>query len=208
MRDLFTIIIAERRTLLRGLIVSFLLVFPFTFLPIISDGLTWENIRRRFPMSAIYAFGFSLFVVIAAVFHNYNNLVDRKKHFDKPAFTNLDFHGRLDGLGSIVSELETFLLGKVGKYYFRLNLIDPEQKAIRIEIVPLIDLKGKKEMKAKLRKELNFKQNLFFGLTVKVKESDLQNENFMLDKLSWLEAKLNEFGAIPLEIDEDALQEQ
>ena len=184
-----------------------MLVFPFTFLPIIKDGLTWESIVRRSPLSALYTFGFSSIVVIAAVVYNYNNLVERKRHFDKPAFTKLDFYGRLDGIGSIANELETFLLGKLGQYYFRLNLLDTDQKTIKIEIIPLIDLKENKDLKNKLRKQFGFKQNVFLGQIIKVTETDLQNEKFLIEKLSKLEATLAELGAKPVEIDENMLQE-
>ncbi|MEI6948203.1 hypothetical protein V9K67_13485 [Paraflavisolibacter sp. H34] len=202
MKDLLAIIIAERRTLLRGHLVSFILVFPFTFLPILADGLTWTNILHRFPFSVLYAFGFSLFAVVAAVVQNYNNLVKRKKLFDKPAFKKLDFYGRLDGVGSIVRELETFLLGKLGKYYFRINLVDPEQKTVKIEIIPFIDLEKNKELKAKLKKELGFQRNLYYGQTISASEADLQNENFLLDKLLILEAVLNKWNVTPLNVEE------
>jgi hypothetical protein len=207
MRDFLTIIIAERRTLFRGLTISFLLVLPFTFLPILKNGFIWETIIQRLPLSVSYAFGFSFIVVIAAVIHNYNNLVDRKMLFDKPAFTKLDFYGMMDGIGSIVSELETFLLGKVGQYYFRLNIIDPDQKTIKVEMVPLIDLEGNKELKTKLKKEYGFRQDLFFGLMTEATHRDLQNENFLLDKLLKLEATLKGLEAKALDIDEKILQE-
>ena len=207
MKDFLSIVIAERRTLLWGLLISFLLIFPFTFLPIVKDGLTWENIMRRSSLSALYALGFSSVVVIAAVVHNYDSLVKRKRHFDKPAFTKLDFYGRLDGIGSMVNELETFLLGKIGQYYFRLNLVDTNQKTIKIEIIPLIDLTENKELKNKLRKEFGFKQNVLFGQTIKATERDLQNVNFLIDRLSKLEATLINLGAKPVEIDESKLEE-
>src|SRR5688572_7200960 len=126
MKDLLAIIISERRTLLRGMMLSFTLVFPFTFLPtIFSNGFSLQHIIQRVPESTLYTFVFSLFIVGTSVIYNFNNLVHRKRIFDLPAFKTLDFYGRLDGIGSLVSELETFLLGKVDKYYYRLNIIDP-----------------------------------------------------------------------------------
>jgi hypothetical protein len=195
MRDLIAIIIGERLTLLKGLIVSFLLVFPFTFLPIISDGLTWSNIHARFPMSTLYALGFSLAVVVAAVIQNYNDLVDRKYLLDKPAFAKLDFHGRLDGVGSIVNELETFLLGKIGRYYFRLNIINPDKNNFQVEIVPVIDIEEDQELKAKLRQQLGFTDNRFFGVTMNATVADLENENFLLNKLTEIEKTLSDLDA-------------
>lgn len=205
MRDLLTIIIAEKRTLLRGLFISFLFIFPFTFLPIIGHGLSWQNIIHRAPLSALYAMGFSLVIVIAAVGQNYNSLVERQLHFNKPAFTNLDFHGRLDGAGSITNELETFLLGKVHHYYFRLNLIDPDKKPLKVNIIPLIDLNGNEQLKCNLQDELAFHHSDFLGKIIEVDEKDLQNDRFIIDKLIELEASLTQLGVKPLEIDEKTL---
>ncbi len=208
MRDILAIVITERRTLLRGLMVSFLLVLPFTFLPaLIKNGWTTDTIYNRFPESTFYAFGFSFIVVVASVVHNYNNLVDRKRLLDQPAFTKLDFYGRLDGAGSIANELETFLLGRFSRYYFRLNIIDPDLKKIKIEIIPLIDLVDNKSLKDRLKKEYSFTQNIFFGQTIKVTANELKDENFLLERLANLEKALTDLGAIPLTIDESKLDD-
>jgi hypothetical protein len=207
MKDLLAIIITERQTLFRGLTISFLLILPFTFLPtIISNGWTIQPIIERIPDSTLYSFGFSFIVVVASVFQNYNNLVDRKKLFDRPAFKKLDFYGRLDGLGSIVSELETFLLGKVDNYYFRLNIIDPDLKKFKVEIIPLIDFTENEELKEKLKKEYNFREDLLVGQIINLTENDLENENLLWDKLLYLDKILMELGAIKLDVDEDELE--
>ncbi len=206
MRDLLIIIIAERQTLLRGLIISFLLVFPFTFLPIIiSKGWTLQPIIQRIPDSTLYTFSFSLIVVVASLLHNYNNLVHRKRIFDKPAFKKLDFYGRIDGLGSVVSELETFILGKIDKYYYRLNIIDPDLKKFKVEIIPLIDFSDNEELKEMLKKEHNFKEDLFVGQIISLTEQDLENENLLWDRLLNLDKILTEFGAVELNINENDL---
>jgi hypothetical protein len=207
MKDLLAIIITERQTLFRGLTISFLLILPFTFLPtIISSGWTIQPIIERIPDSTLYSFGFSFIVVVASVFQNYNNLVDRKKLFDRPAFKKLDFYGRLDGVGSIVSELETFLLGKVDNYYFRLNIIDPDLKKFKVEIIPLIDFTENEELKEKLKKEYNFREDLLVGQIINLTENDLENENLLWDKLLYLDKILMELGAIKFDVDEHELE--
>ena len=207
MKDLLAIIITERQTLFRGLTISFLLILPFTFLPtIISSGWTIQPIIERIPDSTLYSFGFSFIVVVASVFQNYNNLVDRKKLFDRPAFKKLDFYGRLDGVGSIVSELETFLLGKVDNYYFRLNIIDPDLKKFKVEIIPLIDFTENEELKEKLKKEYNFREDLLVGQIINLTENDLENENLLWDKLIYLDKILMELGAIKFDVDEHELE--
>lgn len=207
MKDLLNIIILERRTLLRGLTISFLLVFPFTFLPtIISNGWTLQPIIQRIPNSTIYALGFSFIVVLASVLHNYNNLVDRKKLFERPAFKKLDFYGRLDGLGSVVSEIETFLLGKVDKYYYRLNIIDPDLMKFKVEIIPFIDLTDNEELKERLISEYNFRDGVLFGQLINLSENDLENENLFREKLLYLDKILIELGAVQLGINEYDLE--
>ena len=206
MRELISIVIAERQTLLRGLAISFLLVFPFTFLPtVISNGLTLHPIIERIPNSTFYAFGFSFIVVVASVIHNYNNLVDRKRIFDKPAFKKLNFYGRLDGLGSIESELETFLLGKIDKYYYRMNIIDPDLSKFKVEIIPFVNFTNNKELKEKLKKDYNFKEDLAVGQIVSLTKQDLENENLLWDRLVNLDKILTELGAVKLDINENDL---
>lgn len=208
MKDLLTIIEVEWRTLLRGLTISFLIIFPFTFLPtLISNGWTIQTILLRIPDSAIYSFGFALVVVIAAIIHNYNNLIDRKRIFDKPAFKKLDFYGRIDGQDSIVRELETFLLGKIDKYYYRLNIVDPDLVKFKIEIIPFIDFKDNQELKDKLKREHNFKENLFVGQIVSLSEEDLENENLLWNKLLVLDKLLSELGAVKIDLDDYDLWE-
>jgi len=172
---------------------------------IIHYGWTLQPIIQRIPNSAIYAFGFSLLVVVVSVLHNYNNLVDRKRIFDKPAFKKLDFYGRLDGIGSVVSELETFLLGRIENYFFRLNIIEPDLQKFKIEIIPLVDYTDNEELQKFLVKEHKFRKNLVLGKEIKVTEEELENEFLLLDKLKQLDNILTEYKAKPLDIDEDEL---
>lgn len=208
MKDLLFIINAERRTLLRGLLFSFLVILPFTFLPtLLSNGWNRALIIQRVPDSVLYSLLMAAAIVIAAVIYNYNNLVERKALFHRPAFTSLDFYGRLDGIGSITRELETFLLGKIGNYYFRLNLLDVDKESKSIEIVPLIDLKDFKEIKKYLVKELGFQQNFFFGLSIPFTEAELDSEHFIRVKLEQLASRFKELEIPPYEIDEEELQD-
>jgi hypothetical protein len=208
MKDLLRIIITERQTLLRGLTVSFLLVFPFTFLPtVIINGWTLQPIIQRIPDSTLYALASSFIVIVAAVLQNYNNLFNRKVIFDKPAFKKLDFYGRLDGLGSIVSELEIFLLGKIDKYYYRLNIIDPDLKNFKVEIIPFIDFTDNEQLKEKLKKEYGFREDLVIGQLVNLTELDLENENLLWDRLLSLDKILTELGAVKIDIDENDLDD-
>ena len=207
MLQYLSVIIAERRTLLRGLLVSSILVYPFTFLPIVfKHGWDKQLLIQRIPESAVYTVGFCGMVVVMAILVNYHNLVTRKNLFDRPAFTALDFHGRIAGLGSITRELETCLLGKVDAYYYRLNLIDLEEKA-RLEIVPLIDIEDDKEIKKLLKRNLGFKENWMFGLTIPLPQKELDNEFYILAQLQRLSEQLSELNVKPIIINERELED-
>lgn len=207
MRDLLTIIIAERKSLLKGLTISFVLILPFTFLPvIIKSGISFSTILGRLNDSILYSFGFALIVVIAAVIHNYNGLVDRKWYFDRPAFKDLDFYGRIDGVGSVVYDLETVLLGKIEDYFFRLNLIDNDKKKPILEIVPLIDLTEKEQEIEKLKSEDKFQTDLFFGKRIELNDIDLEAPNGIRDILKYLATKLKDLKFESLDVDEEQLE--
>lgn len=208
MNDLIKIIVFERNMLLKAWVISTLLVLPFTFLPtLIEYGISLEAIKFRLSDSILYSLGFAFILIVAAVIHNYNNLVDRKRLFDKPTFKELDFYGRLDGVGSIVRELETFLLGKIGDYYFRINLLEPELNTNKIEIVPLIETKENEEL-LRILSNKGFKQNCFFGKEMKLSEEQLNDRNYLKDILKKLELDLRNLDAKPLSIDELELENE
>ena len=207
MRDLLIIIIAERKSLLKGLTISFLLTLPFTFLPaIIRSGFSISTILGRLNDSILYSLGFSLIVVIAAVIHNYNGLVDKKWYFDRPAFKDLDFYGRIDGVGSVVYDLETVLLGKIEDYFFRLNLIDTDKKKPTLEIVPLIDLTDKEQEIEKLKTSDKFQTDFFFGKRIELNEIDLETPNSIRDILKDLAIRLKDLKFKSLDVDEEKLE--
>ena len=206
MRDLLTIIITERKSLLKGLTISFLLILPFTFLPtIIKSGISFSAILGRLNDSIIYSFGFALIVVIAAIIHNYNGLVDRKWYFDRPAFKDLEFYGRIDGVGSVVYDLETVLIGKIETYFFRLNLIETDNKKPILEIVPLIDLTDKEQEIEKLKTDDKFQTDFFFGKRIKLNEIDLEAPNSIREILKDLATRLKNLKFESLDIDEEQL---
>lgn len=208
MKDLLTILTHERKTLLKALVIAFLVCFPFTFIPpLLSNGLSLATIIERFNTSSLYALGFALLVVFAAVIHNYNTLVDKKWIFDTPAFKNLEFYGRLDGIGSITRELETFLLGEIGGYFFRLGLHEPENKNPKLEIIPLLDLKEKEAEIKRLKKEHKFQRNHFFGKTLHLNNIDLEDPDSIRTVLEKYADIFRELGLKPLKFDHTKLEE-
>lgn len=207
MNELMTMVTAEKKTLLRGLLFSFVVIFPFTFIPTIAEhGWITDFLVQRVPLSSAYALGFAAIIVVAAVWQNYTNLVRRKRLFDSPAFTALDFYGRIDGMGSIVRELETFLLGKVGDYYYRLNLVDVDKPEHQLEIVPVINWEENGEAAKLLHQRSGFRQARFFGLTIPLTKAELADEAFLQGILHNLSDRLKALEVTPEEIEEWELE--
>jgi len=203
MDDFFKIIYLEKNTLIKGWFIATLLILPFTFIPTIAAyGLSLDALQYRLPYSILYALGFAMLVSIAALVHNFMRLVDRKKIFDKAAFKELDFHGRIDGVGSIVREMETFLIGKIEHYYFRLNLVKTISKNNVVEIVPLIKIKSDQDLVYYLKSQHGFKEHYFFGKEIPLSDTELENKDSIKQILLEMEAILISQNARPLALNE------
>jgi len=95
-----------------------------------------------------------------------------------------------------------FLLGKINKYYYRLAIIDPDLKKIKVEIIPLIDFADNEELKEILKREHNFREDILvgeLGQLISLTEQELENENLLRDRLINLDKLLTELGAVELE---------
>lgn len=118
------LIILERWTLLKGYILSTLIIFPFTFLPILfSDGPLIGRVIERAPMSLIYTAGFSLLVVMAAVYQNYERQNLKMEYFGMPSIKSLNFESATEGFKSLVHDFNVFLIGKFSDRYWKLDII-------------------------------------------------------------------------------------
>ena len=129
MNHLYVLIISQKNTLIKGWFISTLIVLPFTFIP------TWIE------------FGFSLEETLYRVSHSilYSLALGLKEMLDPIKDASVAFKGgramlklgleranRFDE--SIIDEQYSFL-GKVGNYYFLINLIEPESEKCIIEIL-------------------------------------------------------------------------
>jgi len=210
MKALLILIVFEWKTLLKGLFVVFLIIFPFTFLPIlVSDGFDTDALLNHLPWAALFTFLFSLFILGAALMKNVQSLYYRKKIFDMPAFEKLDFYGRFLGSGSISKDLESMLVGRVNKYYFRIRIENPENENIMVEITPLIDYVGMIELKENLISNHMFAEsdNDLLVCLKSVSKEELKNENLLLDKLKEFEDLLLLHKAVSLDINDEELNE-
>lgn len=170
-------------------------------------GWVLAPVLQRIPKAILYAGLFGLAIIIAGVIQNYQSLAARKRIFDQPVFEQLSFYGRLDGLGSLNNHIETFLIGKIHNYFFRLTIVDPEAVVIKVKIVPFIDLSRDVDLMKRLKIEHNFEQGLFFGKTIALTHLDLQNGNLLRDQLKEWDNTLTTYGASPITIDEQEFKD-
>lgn len=206
MRDLITILIVERKGLLRGFAITFFLCFPFTFLPtLIQNGWNLTTIAQRIPASFLYASGFALLVIISAVSQNYKHLIRRKELFDKPAFQNLNFYGRVDGLNSSIAEMETFLIGRVENYFFTIRIQNYDLKKIVVGIEPHIDLSENEDLQIELEEEYHFENQNSFRISVTFSAEELEKGEILWDELMKWDKIFMDLGIKAIEIDEEEL---
>ncbi|MDX5480703.1 MAG: hypothetical protein LPK07_03385 [Hymenobacteraceae bacterium] len=207
MKDVFTIIITERTSLLRGFFVVFLLVLPFTFIPaIFRYGFSLQVIGQRMQESMLYSALFAAGVIVVSLLNNYEKLQQKKRLYDFPAFTELDFEGAVEGYNSIIKELSTYLIGKVGNYFFRVDIINPDQKNLKVEIAPMIYIGQNHDLLEKLLHELNLKENLYLARVLRLSQEQLFEPDIVRNELIKLSDELNCMGVTPLEVDPHTLQ--
>ncbi|MDX5417963.1 MAG: hypothetical protein LPK09_02015 [Hymenobacteraceae bacterium] len=207
MKDVFTIIITERTSLLRGFFVVFLLVLPFTFIPaIFRYGFSLQVIGQRMQESMLYSALFAAGVIVVSLLNNYEKLQQKKRLYDFPAFTELDFEGAVEGYNSIIKELSTYLIGRVGNYFFRVDIINPDQKNLKVEIAPMIYIGQNHDLLEKLLHELNLKENLYLARVLRLSQEQLFEPDIVRNELIKLSDELNCMGVTPLEVDPHTLQ--
>lgn len=131
----------EYKTLIKGFLLAMLIVFPFTFLPVLfKEGEFLNRLLQRAPWSLLYSAIFSIFLVLAALAHNWSNLNDRLRYFSKPAFLKLGFEYEMKGKGSLVEDLSPRLYGIYNEMHFNIDIhVDVEDESRnKIIITPLI----------------------------------------------------------------------
>ncbi len=194
-------VLFERKTILRGWKVCTLLIIPFTFIPtLFKYGFSSQRILDRFPDALLYSSLFALMVVGAVLIHNYNALVDRKSLFDRPTFEALEFRGMLDGVGSIVQELESFLFGQVGSFYYRISILESESDIASIQIIPFLAIEGLVDLSEDFEK-LGFQNLRYFGPVLELSETQLEDPDYLRGRLDQLSEDLERIGAVPYDLD-------
>jgi hypothetical protein len=201
MKDLLTLINTERRSLLRGFIAVFMLTLPFTFIPFIAkQGFSAQTITESLPDALLYAAIFAMGLIIVTLLNNYEKLLQKKRLYDLPAFTALHFSGAVEGYNSLIKELSTYLIGKVGDYFFRVNIVDPSRKQLKIEISPLVHVGRDTDLLYKLEQELGLQEDLYLSKILYLSEDNLQQSDLLLTEINRLATELANTGVRPLEV--------
>jgi len=204
MINVLNILSYEGKTLLKGWFFAFVVVFPFTFIPtLIKHGFALDALKARTPDAALYALGFAMFVVLAALIQNYNNLIAREKILKKPAFKALEFQSRVNGIGSLSYELQTLLLGKLEHYYFALCPVDPESESETniIEFAPLIETEGHEDLVEELINNHGFNHNRYFSVLVPFSDEELKDKEAVANVVLGLDNTLKGLNAKPKLVD-------
>ncbi|MBX0332614.1 hypothetical protein K3G39_05130 [Pontibacter sp. HSC-14F20] len=204
MNDLLTIISNEKRSLLRGFLVVFILVLPFTFIPaIFGQRVPLETFSQLIPQKALVAALIAAGIIVLLLLNNYEKLLQKKRLYDFPAFASLQFSGAVEDYNAIVKEISTYLFGKVGNYYFRVNIINPKQQHVQIELSPLIYIGQNQELMDRLMQELHLKENLYLSRVISLPEAQLQQSDAIKDELLKLSDELSEMGVTPMTVDKN-----
>ena len=138
------LITIEKKALIKGFFICFVIVFPFTFFPLISEeGNLIELIIDRIPWSLLYTAGFSLAVVLSAIYQNYNRQKDKMDLFKTPAFRSLGFELFTSGHNSVFDEFNVYLNGAFDGHHYAIDVeFDQSEKTPEnLTIEPILGLK-------------------------------------------------------------------
>src|SRR5690606_9056780 len=112
-------------------------------------------------------------------------------------------NGAVEGYNAIVKEISTYLFGKVGNYFFRVNITNPKQENVQIELSPLIHIGQNQELLDTLMQELHLKENLYLSRVISLPEELLQQSDVIKNELLKLSDELSRLGVTPLAVDEN-----
>lgn len=195
------LLLLEKRTLIKGWIISFLFSLPFTFIPAFFVEIPfWQSLLNRTSWAVLYAAGFALLVCGAALYHNYERQSIKLKLFNKPAFRNLGFKYYHSGKGSLVEDLSFYLSGAHNGFnYFVDMLIDLEDHTKQeVVITPVLDVQTNaavpdavKNYKQLLRRDFRFSKNKYqLQILLDPKEIQVSDPLGVSKYLSLIESKI------------------
>lgn len=123
--ELIGLIKAEKKALIKGWILSLLVIFPFTFFPsFFQEGPLMARLVDRLPMALLYTFLLATGIVAFALIYNFDALKSKIKLYKKAAFQSLNFDYYLEGAGSIVNELNVVFRGDYEGIHYRIAIVN------------------------------------------------------------------------------------
>ncbi|MEQ8337653.1 MAG: hypothetical protein RIA62_09915 [Cyclobacteriaceae bacterium] len=188
----------EKKTLLKGWVLCFMLSFPFTFLPVFfSDGNLWQDIITRVPTSLLYTAGFSTALCMAALVINYDRQSVKLKIINKPAFKQLNSKLIPTGQGSLTEDLSFYLDVHHNDFQYTLDIIiDLEDyKKQTLVIVPILQEISSNDVisqyKELLKREFRLSSNKYrIEILFKPEEINLEDPMGLVKYFTLIEAKL------------------
>jgi len=188
----------ERKTLLKGWVLCFVLSFPCTFLPVLfGDGNLWQDIMARIPTSLMYAAGFSTALCMAALVINYDRQGVKLKIIHAPAFKQLNPKLITKGQGSLSEDLSFYLTANHNEFHYTIDIIidleDYKKQTIVItpEMLEVERNEMLKKYKDLLKKEFKLSANRYrIEIQFKPDEINLEDPLGLVKHLSLIESKL------------------
>ena len=204
---MWQLLLMEKRTLLKGFLICIVVIFPFTFLPLIGgEGEIVKRVAERVPWSVLYSLVGAIFICLAALYHNYERQSIKLKTFAKPAFKSLECEYVPVGEVSLVEDLGFYLLTSHNAYQYvidmEISLDDHENR--EVIITPLIYASENmdqqdyiKAYKSMLNREFKFTSNKDqLEIVLDLDEIQLEDPLSVTKLMNRVEAKLNMMPAV------------
>lgn len=186
----------EKQTLLKGWLLSAIIIFPFTFLPVLfKEGALSDRLLLRIPESALYSAVFAAIIVIAAFSHNYRKLKIKIDLFQKPAFAQLGFDHFTEGYKSLVDELNLVLRGNHKGILFEIRIdIDMEdysRKSLLIKpwlSAEVLNNRGLSELRQEMKRDFKLSYHRLEVIS-RLEEEKLDDPTYVIRQLNLIGTK-------------------
>ncbi len=105
--------------------------------------------------------------------------------FNYPAFTSLNFQGKMDGFGNIVEDIDMFIMGEIEEYRFIIKLenINLRKRTTDVIIIPFLDIYEDKSLVKRLIAEQGFYKDTVLKKKIKASQADLETDAFIRNHL-------------------------
>lgn len=199
MNGFFSLVKHSSNSLTRGFLVLFALALPLALLfLVLREDTTALPFTAQLTRAAAYAALVALAIVLLLLLRNYEKLLQKQRLYSLPAFAELHFDLATESYSAIVQEHSTYLLGRVGDYNFRVNLLLSSKNSVGVEVSPLVYIGQDQNLMHTLMRELQLEERLYLTRMLWLTEKQLQDPGILQPELQQLAAALRQRGVVPL----------